>query len=79
VRRRFREYYEELKGEAPSAGIGYFLLSFGPDQDHDVEGDHDHGGDDEGHEHGHGAVYDPSNGTISSGDIHYMGPGVGFL
>ena len=36
------------------------------------EGEHEHG--EEG-----GAVYDATNGTVSSGDLYYAGPGVGFL
>lgn len=76
----FGEFYHELTGQEPSSNIAYYFLSFGPDQDHDVGGDHDHGGEDgHDHEHGAGAIYDASNGIISSGDIHYMGPGFGFL
>lgn len=76
----YPEFYEELKGQHPAAAIGYIYLSFGPDADHDVGGeDDDHGGGHAGHSHGAGAIYDASNGTISSGDIHYVGPGPGFL
>lgn len=50
--------------------IPYYILSHGPDTDQDISA-------------GHGitleAHYDPSNGTISSGDIVYFGGSVGFL
>ena len=50
--------------------IEYFLLSHGPDSDHDSpELDENPDGP---------ALYDPSNGTTSSGDIVYWGPGMGF-
>lgn len=75
----FGDFYHDLTGRDPSSNISYYFLSFGPDQDHDMAGDHDHGGGDHDHAHGAGAVYDASNGTISSGDIHYIGPGFGFL
>lgn len=76
----FSSLYQELKGEAPPQKLLFCLLSYGPDGDHDVaEGDaHDHDHD-HGHSHGEPAIYDPTNGTVSNGDIHYMGPAPGFL
>ncbi len=48
------------------SSLEYFVLSHGPDRDHDEP------------DAGTPALYDPSNGTTSSGDILYMGPGTGF-
>jgi hypothetical protein len=62
---------------APPPQIRYILLSFGPDQDHDMDTPHVSAPSGP-HDHGSGAMYDPTNGTISSGDIYYFGPGVGF-
>jgi prepilin-type N-terminal cleavage/methylation domain-containing protein len=63
--------------------VKYFILSHGPDQDHDAPEHHHHssGEHEEGEEHEGGppALYDPTNGTLSSGDIVYFGPGTGFL
>jgi len=73
----YRQYFRDLKGQNPSSEIGYFLVSHGPDKDHDI--DAPHGPTAIPHVHGEGAVYDPTNGTVSSGDIHYFGPGIGFL
>ncbi len=74
----YRNYYRQLKGQDPISVIDYFFLSYGPDLDHDIEAPH---APQPGvsHQHGKGAIYDPTNGTVSSGDIHYMGPGLGFL
>lgn len=64
----FDEYVEELFGS--SGTIQYFMLSHGPDKDHDSP---------DLTENPLGpALYDPTNGTISSGDIIYWGPGGGF-
>lgn len=52
------------------SGVGvveYFITSFGPDRDQDL-GSHSEVD----------VLYDPTNGTISSGDIVYWGPGVGY-
>lgn len=46
--------------------LEYFILSHGPDADHDDP------------DEGVPALYDPTNGTVSSGDIIYWGPGTGF-
>lgn len=40
----------------------YLMFSHGPDLDHDED---------------EPAPYDPTNGTVSSGDIYYWGPGLG--
>jgi prepilin-type N-terminal cleavage/methylation domain-containing protein len=75
-REEFYEYFDHLKGEGFASQLQYYYLSYGPDTDHDFEA-----GDHEGHEHGEegGAIYDATNGTISSGDLYYVGPGTGFL
>jgi prepilin-type N-terminal cleavage/methylation domain-containing protein len=59
----FGEYVETLYG--PSATL-YILLSHGPDLDHDDP------------DESVPALYDPTNGTTSSGDVVYFGPGGGF-
>jgi len=50
-------------------GFWYVLWSPGPD------GDHDFTGHSTGVYQGPGAFYDPTNGTVSSGDIARLGPG----
>ena len=45
----------------------YFMLSHGPDNDHD-----------EFEAGGETAIFSPTNGTKSNGDIFYFGPGIGF-
>jgi len=65
---KFHVYVRMLNG-IPDV-IRCFLSSHGPDQDHD---------DDELLTDPRAAVsYDPSNGTISNGDIVYLSPGHGF-
>ncbi len=44
----------------------YFVLSYGPDLDFDDM------------DYGNPALYDPTNGTVSNGDIIDFGPGIGF-
>lgn len=61
----FEEFVEDLEIGGDDT-IEYFIVSHGPDLDHD-----------EPHEAGT-ALYDPTNGTISNGDIAYWGPGAGF-
>jgi len=65
----------------------FILLSHGPDNDHDnfqVTGpDGEEIGSGDGHDGGErpqddGALYSATNGTRSSGDIYYFGPGIGF-
>lgn len=79
----FLEYFEVLLGN-PTPAIRYFILSHGPDRDHDGP-DHEHSSrprtpqqDDHDHETGGPALYDPTNGTVSNGDILYLGPGRSF-
>jgi len=43
----------------------YFMTSSGPDLDRD------------GYDTGNPALYDPTNGVLSNGDVAYFGPGVG--
>lgn len=74
----FRNYYRELKGIDPPSVIAYYYLGFGPDKKHNINAPHS-GPVTEPHEHSEGAIYDPTNGTVSSGDVHYIGPGIGFL
>ncbi len=57
--------YCELFASGLSTRVRWYLLSHGPDLDHD---------DPEGNP----AIYDPTNGTVSNGDILYFGPGIGF-
>lgn len=72
-------FLETFNGQEAPDSVGYWLQSFGPDRDHDANVPHAAGSPDLGpHVHGNGAIYDPTNGTISDGDIHYFGPGLGF-
>ena len=48
------------------SSVAYALLGHGPDLDHDDPAA------------GTVAAYDPTNGTVSNGDILYFGPGLGF-
>ncbi len=65
----FNEYVESLLNFNNTAAQ-YFYLSHGPDLDHDGP---------ELAENPDGvALYDPTNGTVSHGDILYLGPGIGF-
>jgi len=61
--------FVRMQGGQPHA-LHYFFSSHGPDLDHD---------DDEDLADSHAAVvYDPTNGSISSGDVVYLGPSGGF-
>ncbi len=72
-------FLETFNGEDRSDNIQYWFGSFGPDRQHNANIPHAAGAPDLGpHIHGTGALYDPTNGTISSGDIFYFGPGYGF-
>lgn len=63
------DYFDALN--VPGAtNIQYFYLSHGPDLDHDSP---DLAENPDGP-----SLYDATNGTVSSGDILYFGPGVGF-
>ena len=59
----FREFSETMFSLATAR---YYLLSHGPDLDHDEP------------EAGTATVYDPTNGTTSNGDLIYFGSGLGF-
>lgn len=50
----------------------WYLFSHGPDQDHDESLDGSEPDQDT-------KLYDPTNGTISNGDIYDLGPGIGLL
>lgn len=59
--------------------IQWYFLSHGPDSDHDAGPSGGGTPGLPGHITGDGvAMYDPTNGTLSNGDITYFGPGVGF-
>lgn len=63
-------HFDETLLEILKSGVGaveYFITSRGPDKDQDLGS---HGQID--------TLYDPTNGTLSGGDIIYWGPGVGF-
>jgi len=60
----FNEYVDYLIGLSPATQ--YYILSHGPDLDHDDP------------DEGNPALYDPTNGTTSNGDILYWGPGIGY-
>ena len=54
------------------------IVSWGPDEVHDADVP-DVGAPIGPHEHNSASVYDPTNGTISSGDIIFFGPGRGLV
>jgi len=64
----FEDYFSNLTGLGGDQ-VQYYILSHGPDGDHDTPDlvENPQGA----------AIYDPSNGTISSGDVIYWN-GVGF-
>lgn len=72
-------FYPSLEG----GGGEWYLLSHGPDLDHDApHDDHDHAFRKQDHDHedeeAEAAPYDATNGTKSNGDILLLGPGFGF-
>jgi type II secretion system protein G len=78
-RRVYRDFFRQLTGQNPPPQIAYHMTSFGPDKKHDADVPHTTGGNSSvPHVHGRGQLYDPTNGTISDGDIFYFGPGYGF-
>lgn len=75
--RAYRDLFSDLMGLAsPPPQIRYFMFSFGPDQVHSADLPHPRGPH-ASHTHEKGAIYDPTNGTLSNGDIFYFGPGWG--
>lgn len=75
--RAYRDLFRDLAGINPPPQIQYIIFSFGPDQVHSADLPHSRGPG-VPHTHEKGAIYDPSNGTLSNGDIFYFGPGRGF-
>ncbi len=73
----YRRYFRQLIGEDPPSRIEYFFVSWGPNMIHNAALPHT-GTTSVPHEHSDAAIYDPTNGTISEGDIVYFGPGIGF-
>jgi prepilin-type N-terminal cleavage/methylation domain-containing protein len=89
-----REYAESFSDEAGTAEFDalhfamfgdvnasaqWYLLSHGPDADHDAGPSVGGTPGLPGHITGDGVVaYDPTNGTISNGDLTLWGPGIGF-
>jgi len=62
-----------------NASAQWYLLSHGPDADHDAGPSVGGTPGLPGHITGDGVVaYDPTNGTISNGDLTLWGPGIGF-
>jgi prepilin-type N-terminal cleavage/methylation domain-containing protein len=76
--RAYRDLFRDLMGRTPPTSVAYSFFSYGPDRDHDADVPHA-GPTNVPHVHGTGAIYDPTNGTVSSGDIYYLGPGWGFI
>ncbi|MDX2176456.1 MAG: prepilin-type N-terminal cleavage/methylation domain-containing protein [Candidatus Sumerlaeia bacterium] len=62
------EFLEYVAGFGKIGGdsVAYFMLSHGPDLDHDDDTEAQ-------------ALYDPTNGSVSNGDVVFFGPGTGFL
>ena len=75
--RVYRDLFRDLQGRDNPPQIEYFFYSYGPDMIHDADVPHT-APSGQPHVHGSGSIYDPTNGTISSGDIFYFGPGFGF-
>ncbi len=73
----YTRFFREITGRPAPRPIEYFFVSWGPDRVHDADVPHVVAPVGP-HVHGSGAVYDPTNGTISGGDIIYFGPGYGF-
>lgn len=72
------QYLADVVGPSSVLQVEYVVLSRGPDLDHDEPLGHlwptgDNAGDPRGP-----ALYDPTNGSISNGDIIYMGAGIGY-
>ncbi len=61
----WEDYFNDLTNRVPVSTIGYSLLSHGPDAKHESPNDVDEAV----------ALYDPTNGTVSRGDIVFAGPG----
>jgi type II secretion system protein G len=60
--------------------VRFFILSHGPDIDHDFAAiGHPHAGGNEFNPNPEPAIYDPTNGVVSNGDVIYWGPGFGYL
>ncbi len=73
----YNRFFREVTGRNAPRPVEYFFVSWGPDKVHDADVPHVVAPVGP-HVHGSGAVYDPTNGTISGGDIIYFGPGYGF-
>ncbi len=73
----YTRFFREITGNNAPQPMEYFFVSWGPDKKHDADVPHLVAPSGP-HVHGDGAVYDPSNGTVSGGDIIYFGPGYGF-
>lgn len=73
----YRNFFRDTTGRNPPSAIQYWFQSFGPDQIHSANLPHASAPIGP-HVHAHGALYDPTNGTVSNGDLLYFGPGVGF-
>lgn len=73
----YRNVFRQMTGEDPPPAVRYILQSWGPDEVHDTDTPHliPPPGP---HTHNSASIYDPTNGTVSSGDIWYFGPGFGF-
>lgn len=74
----YQTYLEELLGPDSVLQVEYIVLSRGPDLDHDEPAGHSWPtGDNNGDANG-AILYDPTNGTVSNGDVIYMGAGIGY-
>ena len=70
-------YFSNFFSTNPAAR--WYLLSHGPDSDHDAGPSNGTAPGAPGHITGDGVTaYDPTNGTISNGDLTLWGPGIGF-
>lgn len=75
----YENYLVDLVGPDSVLQVTYVLVSRGPDLNHEEPNGHTWATDDGNGDNTNGlALYDPTNGTLSNGDIIYMGAGIGY-
>lgn len=72
------KYLGDALGPESVLQVEYVVLSRGPDLDHDEPVGHTWPSGDSQGDPGGPAVYDPTNGSVSNGDVLYMGAGIGY-
>lgn len=74
----YKTYMEELVGPASVLNVEYVVVSRGPDLDHEEPVGHTWPTSDANGDASGTTLYDPTNGTMSNGDVVYMGAGIGY-